>query len=81
VSSPPLRPMACAKMNKRPILRRVHLVDPASPEGNLSVLVPVHVVFDAYGQEQFLCQECRSDKCEHCGVVYDDLVKEGVLHA
>lgn len=68
-------------MNKRPIIRKVHLIDPAAPQGNLTQLVSVHVVFDAYGQEQFKCAECRSDLCEHCEVVYDDLVKEGIIHA
>lgn len=68
-------------MNKRPIIRRVHLVDPAAPQGNLTQLVSVHVVYDAYGMEQFKCAACGSDKCEHCEAVYDSLVSEGIINA
>jgi hypothetical protein len=68
-------------MNRRPILRKVHLVNPSNPDGNLSVLVSVTVTFDKAGQESFLCSECKNDHCEHCGVVFDDLCSEGVLHA
>jgi hypothetical protein len=67
-------------VNKRPIIRKVHLVDPASPEGNMTALVTVAVTFDKEG-EAFLCKDCVSDRCEHCGVVYDQLVAEGVLRA
>lgn len=68
-------------MNKRPILRKVHLTEPSFPEGNLSTLVSVHVTFHEGGDEAFLCKECVSDKCVHCEKVFDDLCAEGVLHA
>jgi hypothetical protein len=68
-------------MNRRPIHRQLHLVHPFEPDGNLTNLVNVHVVFDKVGQETFLCQECKSDKCVHCEKVFDDLCAEGKLHA
>jgi hypothetical protein len=68
-------------MNRRPIIRKAHLVDPSSPGGNLTSLVTVVICFDKGGQEVFLCKECKSDKCIHCEAVFDELCAEGVLHA
>lgn len=68
-------------MKRRPIHRKVHLVHPFEPDGNLSSLVNVHVAFDGAGQETFLCQECKSDRCVHCEKVFDDLCAEKVLSA